>query len=40
MRFAEPFKLKDGLTPDQKLEAERLMFKELTQSEYMLAVHE
>ena len=32
MRFAEPFVLKDGLSAEEKLEAERLMFMELTQS--------
>ncbi|KAI9057000.1 DUF89-domain-containing protein [Trametes sanguinea] len=31
MRFAEPFKLKDGLSIEEKTEAERLMFIELTQ---------
>ncbi|KAK7063995.1 DUF89 domain-containing protein [Favolaschia claudopus] len=31
MRFAEPFSLPDSLTPEEKLEAERNMFKELTQ---------
>ncbi|KAL7285571.1 LOW QUALITY PROTEIN: hypothetical protein ACG7TL_000675 [Trametes sanguinea] len=31
MRFAEPFKLKDGLSLEEKTEAERLMFIELTQ---------
>ena len=30
-RFAEPFKLDDSLAPEEKLEAERLMFLELTQ---------
>ena len=32
MRFAEPFTLKPNMTPQEKLEAERLMFLELTQS--------
>ena len=32
MRFAEPFSLKPGLSAEEKLEAERLMFNELTQS--------
>lgn len=31
-RFVEPFKHKPGMTDEQKLEAERLMFIELTQS--------
>lgn len=31
MRFAEPFKISDNLSPEDKLEAERNMFKELTQ---------
>jgi len=31
MRFAEPFKLAGDLSPEEKLEAERLMFMELTQ---------
>jgi hypothetical protein len=31
MRFAEPFKISDSLSPEEKLEAERLMFLELTQ---------
>jgi len=31
MRFAEPFKISEHLSPDEKLEAERLMFLELTQ---------
>ena len=31
MRFAEPFKLTGNLSPEEKLEAERLMFMELTQ---------
>ncbi|KAF9454182.1 DUF89-domain-containing protein [Macrolepiota fuliginosa MF-IS2] len=31
MRFAEPFKISDGLSAEEKLEAERLMFLELTQ---------
>ena len=37
MRFAEPFAMKDDATPAQRLEAERLMFLELTQS--MLCAH-
>ena len=32
MRFAEPFALKEGSSPEEKLEQERLMFMELTQS--------
>ncbi len=35
MRFAEPFSLKPGLSAEGKLEAERLMFNELTQSTLM-----
>jgi len=31
LRFAEPFKISDKLTPSEKIEAERLMFLELTQ---------
>lgn len=31
MRFADPFILSPNLGPDEKLEAERLMFLELTQ---------
>lgn len=31
MRFADPFKISDNLSADEKLEAERLMFLELTQ---------
>lgn len=31
MRFAEPFVLSEKLSPVEKLEAERLMFLELTQ---------
>ncbi len=31
MRFAEPFKISDNLSDSGKLEAERLMFLELTQ---------
>ena len=31
-RFVEPFKHKEGLSEPEKLEAERLMFLELTQS--------
>lgn len=31
MRFAEPFKIADGLPVDERVEAERLMFLELTQ---------
>jgi hypothetical protein len=31
MRFADPFKISDDLSPKEKLEAERLMFLELTQ---------
>lgn len=31
MRFAEPFKISDNLSDSEKLEAERLMFLELTQ---------
>lgn len=30
-RFAAPFKQRDGVSDDEKLEAERLMFLELTQ---------
>ncbi|KAK7058503.1 Hairy/enhancer-of-split with YRPW motif protein 2 [Paramarasmius palmivorus] len=33
MRFAEPFTLTENLSADEKLEAERLMFLELTQGE-------
>ncbi|KAG6879571.1 hypothetical protein C0992_001398 [Termitomyces sp. T32_za158] len=33
MRFAEPFKLSEALSPEERLEAERLMFLELTQEE-------
>ena len=35
MRFAEPFVLKEGLSAEEKREAERLMFMELTQSAYL-----
>jgi len=35
MRFAEPFKIAEGLSPEEKLEAERLMFLELTQGDYL-----
>jgi hypothetical protein len=31
LRFAEPFKISDKLSPLEKVEAERLMFLELTQ---------
>lgn len=31
MRFADPFKISEALAPAQRLEAERLMFLELTQ---------
>ncbi len=31
MRFAEPFKIADGLAADERIETERLMFLELTQ---------
>jgi hypothetical protein len=31
MRFADPFKISDDLSAEEKLEAERLMFLELTQ---------
>jgi len=31
MRFAEPFKIADNLPADERIEAERLMFLELTQ---------
>ena len=31
MRFADPFKISDDLSAKDKLEAERLMFLELTQ---------
>lgn len=31
MRFAEPFKLPEAFSPEERLEAERLMFLELTQ---------
>jgi hypothetical protein len=31
MRFADPFKISDDLSAQEKLEAERLMFLELTQ---------
>lgn len=34
-RFVEPFKHQEGLADDAKLEAERLMFMELTQSAYL-----
>jgi hypothetical protein len=34
MRFAEPFKIADGLPADERIEAERLMFLELTQGWY------
>lgn len=33
MRFAEPFSLSENLSHDEKLEAERLMFLELTQGQ-------
>ncbi|KAJ7040328.1 DUF89 domain-containing protein [Mycena alexandri] len=33
MRFAEPFKISDNLSPEGKLDAERLMFLELTQEQ-------
>ena len=36
MRFAEPFALKEGLSAEEKLESERLMFMELTQSQLMM----
>lgn len=32
MRFAEPFHIKEELSAGEKLESERLMFMELTQS--------
>ena len=31
MRFAEPFKIADNMPADERIEAERLMFLELTQ---------
>lgn len=31
LRFADPFKISNELSPSEKLEAERLMFLELTQ---------
>ena len=31
MRFAEPFKIADSLAADERIEAERLIFLELTQ---------
>jgi damage-control phosphatase, subfamily III len=31
LRFADPFKISEKLSPSEKLEAERLMFLELTQ---------
>ena len=37
MRFVEPFKHKADLTDEQKLEAERLMFMELTQSKSIIS---
>ena len=36
MRFAEPFKLAESLSPEEKLEAERLVFMELTQGSCFL----
>jgi hypothetical protein len=36
MRFAEPFKLAGNLSPEEKLEAERLVFLELTQGSCFL----
>lgn len=33
LRFAEPFKISEKLSPAEKLEAERLMFLELTQGQ-------
>lgn len=36
MRFAEPFKLAGDLSPEEKLEAERLVFMELTQGSCFL----
>lgn len=37
LRFAEPFKINESLSPKEKIEAERLMFLELTQG--MLTVN-
>lgn len=37
MRFAEPFKIAEGLSAEEKLEAERLMFLELTQGKILPA---
>ncbi|KAJ3517874.1 hypothetical protein NLJ89_g225 [Agrocybe chaxingu] len=37
LRFAEPFKISDKLSADEKLEAERLMFLELTQGSYIVS---
>lgn len=38
LRFAEPFKIADEKSPEEKLEAERLMFLELTQGEAFFAL--
>ncbi len=35
MRFAEPFKIAENLPVDERIEAERLMFLELTQSLFL-----
>ena len=40
MRFAEPFKITEGLSPEEKLEAERLMFLELTQGDCLNFLHQ
>jgi len=37
MRFADPFTYGDNISAAQKLEAERLMFLELTQGLFMLS---
>ena len=39
MRFAEPFAYKPDQTPEEKLEAERLMFLELTQSMLLITLN-
>jgi hypothetical protein len=36
LRFAEPFKISEDLSPEARLEEERLMFLELTQGDSFL----
>jgi len=40
MRFAEPFRSTEGLSPEEKLEAERLMFLELTQGDCLFSLNQ